>query len=96
MQTTTKRFYLARAAMTLFLAMLSLVVSAQSFVVVDKNGNRITFDVSKLDSVTFQQDPPALALVKVMILVQEMIQVRDRVTTLVKVRAILWSQLLRK
>ena len=62
MQTTTKRFYLARAAMTLFLAMLSLVVSAQSFVVVDKNGNRITFDVSKLDSVTFQQDPPAFTV----------------------------------
>lgn len=62
MLTTTKRTYLARTAMMLLLAMLSLVVSAQSFVVVDKNGNRITFDVSKLDSVTFQQDPPAFTV----------------------------------
>ena len=42
-----------------------LTVSAQTFVVVDKNGNRVTYDVSKLDSVTFQQDPPAITVYEV-------------------------------
>ena len=47
---------------TAWLLMLSMVATAQSFVVVDKNGNRKAFDVSKLDSVTFQQDPPAFTV----------------------------------
>lgn len=47
---------------TAWLLMLSMVAAAQSFVVVDKNGNRKAFDVSKLDSVTFQQDPPAFTV----------------------------------
>ena len=42
-----------------------LTLSAQTFVVVDKNGNRVTYDVSKLDSVTFQQDPPAITVYEV-------------------------------
>ena len=49
-----------RTAMMLFLVMTSVVASAQTFVVVDKQGNKITYDVSKVDSVTFQQDPPAV------------------------------------
>lgn len=48
--------------LSVWLLMLSMVVSAQTFVVVDKNGNRVTFDVSKLDSVTFQQDPPGFTV----------------------------------
>lgn len=42
--------------------MLSMVATAQTFVVVDKNGNRTSYDVSKLDSVTFQQTPPGLTV----------------------------------
>lgn len=38
------------------------MVSAQTFVVVDKNGNKTTYDVSKLDSVTFQQNPPSFTV----------------------------------
>ena len=40
-------------------------ISAQTFVVVDKSGNRTTYDVSKLDSVTFQQSPPAFTVYEV-------------------------------
>ena len=46
--------------LSMWLLMLSMVATAQTFVVVDKNGNRTTYDVSKLDSVTFQQTPPGL------------------------------------
>lgn len=35
---------------------------AQSFVVVDKHGNKTAYDVSKLDSVTFQQTPPGFTV----------------------------------
>ena len=38
------------------------MVSAQTFVVVDKNGNKTTFDVSKLEQITFQQDPPGFTV----------------------------------
>ena len=38
------------------------ILKAQTFVVVDKNGNRTTYDVSKLDSVTFQQTPPGFTV----------------------------------
>lgn len=38
------------------------MVQAQTFVVVDKNGNRTTYDVSKLDSITFQQTPPGFTV----------------------------------
>jgi hypothetical protein len=38
------------------------VLRAQTFVVVDKSGNRTTYDVSKLDSVTFQQTPPGFTV----------------------------------
>ena len=42
--------------------MLSMVVSAQSFVVVDKNGNKTTYDVTKVESVTFQSDTPGITV----------------------------------
>ncbi len=35
---------------------------AQSFDVVDKHGNKTAYDVSKLDSVTFQQTPPGFTV----------------------------------
>ena len=38
------------------------MVSAQTFVVVDKNGNKTMFDVSKLEQITFQQDPPGFTI----------------------------------
>lgn len=47
---------------SMWLLMLSMVATAQTFVVVDKNGNRTTYDVSKLDSVTFQQTPPGFTV----------------------------------
>ncbi len=37
-------------------------LNAQSFVIVDKNGNKITYDVSKLEQITFQQDPPGFTV----------------------------------
>jgi hypothetical protein len=40
--------------MTMLLYMMSMMVTAQSFVVVDKNGKKTAYDVSKIDSVTFQ------------------------------------------
>lgn len=54
MLTRKKQSLWARAAMTLLFAMVGMVVSAQSIVVVDKNGKKTTYDVSKLDSVSFQ------------------------------------------
>ena len=48
--------------LSMWLLMLSMVATAQTFVVVDKNGNRTTYDVSKLDSVTFQQNPPGFTV----------------------------------
>ena len=47
-----------------WLLVLSMVATAQSFVIVDKNGNKTTYDVSKLDSVTFQQNPPSFTVYK--------------------------------
>ena len=38
------------------------ILNAQTLVIVDKDGNRITYDVSKLDSVTFQQSPPSFTI----------------------------------
>ena len=48
-----------------WLLMLSMAAAAQTFVVVDKNGNRVAYDVSRLDSVTFQQSPPAFTVYEV-------------------------------
>ena len=48
----------------MWLLMLSMVATAQTFVVVDKQGNKTTYDVSKLDSVTFQQNPPSFTVYK--------------------------------
>ena len=48
--------------MTLILALVGMVASAQTFVIVDKNGNRITYDVSKVDKVTFSDDPPSFTV----------------------------------
>ena len=47
---------------SLWLLMLCVVATAQTFVVVDKYGNRKTYDVSKLDRVTFQNDPPGFTV----------------------------------
>ncbi len=44
------------------LLMLSVVVMAQTFVVVDKEGNRKTYNVSNLDSITFQTDYPGFTV----------------------------------
>ncbi len=49
-------------SMTLFLAMVGMVAFAQTFVVVDKQGNKITYDASKIDKVTFQDDPPGFTV----------------------------------
>ena len=48
--------------LSLWLLLLSFVATAQTFVVVDKNGNRITYDVDKIDKVTFQEDPPGFTI----------------------------------
>ena len=45
-----------------WLMMLSIAAMAQSFVIVDKNGNKITYDVSKLEQITFQEDPPGFTV----------------------------------
>lgn len=60
-----RKTFLARATITLLLAMIGMVASAQTFVVVDKNGNRVTYDASKLDKVTFQDDPPSFTVYEV-------------------------------
>ena len=49
-------------ALTLLLAMAGMVAMAQTFVVVDKQGNKITYDASKIDKVTFQEDPPGFTV----------------------------------
>ena len=41
------------------------MVQAQTFVVVDKNGNRVSYDVSKVEKVTFQEDPPGFTVFEV-------------------------------
>ena len=51
--------------MTLLLAMVGMVAEAQTFVVVDKSGNRVTYDVSKIEQVTFQEDPPGFTVYEV-------------------------------
>ena len=53
MLTKKRQSLWARAAMTLILAMIGMVASAQTFVVVDKQGNKTTYDASKIDKVTF-------------------------------------------
>lgn len=41
------------------------MVQAQSFVIVDKNGNKITYDVSKIEQIKFQDNPPAFTVYEV-------------------------------
>ena len=48
-----------------WLMMLSIAAMAQSFVIVDKDGNKITYDVSKLEQITFQNDPPGFTVYEV-------------------------------
>ena len=47
---------------SMWLLMLSMVATAQTFVIVDKNGNRINYDVSKIEQITFQEDPPGFTV----------------------------------
>ena len=51
-----------RFIISAWLMMLSFTAMAQSFVIVDKNGNKITYDVSKLEQITFQQNPPGFTV----------------------------------
>lgn len=51
-----------RFVFSVWLMVLSIAAMAQTFVVIDKSGNRKTFDVGRLDSVTFQQNPPAFTV----------------------------------
>ena len=62
MLTKKKQSLWARMALTLLLAMAGMVAMAQTFVVVDKQGNKITYDASKIDKVTFQEDPPGFTV----------------------------------
>ena len=62
MQHSTQRTFLTRVAMALLLSMMSMMVTAQTLVVVDKNGKKTTYDVSKIDSVTFQNATPGFTL----------------------------------
>lgn len=62
MLTKKKQSLWTRMALTLLLAMVGMVASAQTFVVVDKQGNKITYDASKIDKVTFQDDPPGFTV----------------------------------
>jgi hypothetical protein len=41
------------------------MVQAQTFVIVDKNGNKITYDVSKIEQIKFQDNPPAFTVYEV-------------------------------
>ena len=41
------------------------ILKAQTFVIVDKNGNKISYDVSKVEKVTFQEDPPGFTVFEV-------------------------------
>lgn len=65
MLTKKRQSLWARIAMTLLLAMVGMVAEAQTFVVVDKSGNRVTYDVSKIEQVTFQEDPPGFTVYEV-------------------------------
>ena len=51
-----------KLVISMWLLMLSMVATAQTFVIKDKNGNRITYDVSKIEKVTFQDNPPAFTV----------------------------------
>ena len=62
MQNSTQRTFLTRVAMALLLSMMSMMVTAQTLVVVDKNGKKVAYDVSKIDSVTFQNTTPGFTL----------------------------------
>lgn len=42
-----------------------MVATAQTFVIVDKNGNRINYDVSKIEQITFQDNPPGFTVYEV-------------------------------
>ena len=42
--------------------MMSMMAAAQTFVVVDKNGNKTSYDVGTLKSVTFQQNPAGFTI----------------------------------
>ena len=44
---------------SMWLLVFSVAATAQSFVIKDKNGNKTTFDVSKIEQITFQDNPPA-------------------------------------
>ena len=48
--------------LSMWLLMLSMVATAQTFVVVDKNGNRTTYDAGKIEKVTFQENPPGFTI----------------------------------
>ena len=62
MQNSTQRTFLTRVAMALLLSMMSMMVTAQTLVVVDKNGKKVAYDVSKIDSVTFLNATPGFTL----------------------------------
>lgn len=38
------------------------ILKAQTFVVVDKNGNKVSYDVSKINKIIFQEDPPGFTV----------------------------------
>ena len=48
-----------------WLLMLSMAAAAQTFTVIDKQGNRVNYDVGKLESVTFQKNPPGFTVYSV-------------------------------
>lgn len=47
---------------SMWLLVFSMAATAQSFVIKDKNGNKTTYDVSKIEQITFQDDPPAFTV----------------------------------
>lgn len=47
---------------SMWLLMLSMVATAQTFVIKDKNGNSTTYDVSKVEKITFQDSPPGFTV----------------------------------
>ena len=53
-----KKIYL-----TACLIMISMMAAAQTFVVVDKKGNKASYDVGTLKSVTFQQNPAGFTVI---------------------------------
>ena len=48
-----------------WLLMLSMAAMAQTFVIVNKDGNKVKYDVSKLEQITFQNDPPGFTVFEV-------------------------------